>query len=291
MKILVIIVTYNGKKWYSECFDSLRNSTVPLSIIVIDNNSTDGTCEYIKQNYPEIILIDNNENLGFGRANNIGIEFAIKNKFDFVFLLNQDAWINPNTIENLCYIMETNPKLGIISPMQFNRTGKVLDRNFKILLNKKRNKRNSLNSEVQSVKFIMAAIWLIRFECIIKVGLFDSVFSHYGEDNDFSNRVIYHGYEVGVAKNVLGFHDREYRLMTEKEILKVKFAGILSILMDINLNFIVAVLKSLITLIKVVLMHRSLLSLKLSIKQIFNFFKQRRLILEHRNINQNSYIN
>ena len=91
MKVFVIIVTYKGKRWYDRCFGSLRQSTIPLQTIVVDNASNDGTVDYIRENYPEIYLIESKENLGFGKGNNLGLRYALDHGCDYVFLLNQDA--------------------------------------------------------------------------------------------------------------------------------------------------------------------------------------------------------
>ena len=73
LKVFVIVVTYKGMQWYDRCFTSLRNSTIPIQTIVVDNASGDGTVEYIKENYPEIMLIESKENLGFGKGNNLAL--------------------------------------------------------------------------------------------------------------------------------------------------------------------------------------------------------------------------
>ena len=75
--ISVIVVTYNGLQWYDRCFSSLRQSNVPVSTVVVDNASNDGTVAYIKEHFPEIHLIESDKNLGFGGANNIGIRYAL----------------------------------------------------------------------------------------------------------------------------------------------------------------------------------------------------------------------
>ena len=93
MKIFAIVVTYNGMRWYDRCFGSLRNSDMPVETIVIDNASTDETVSYIKEHFHEVCLIESKENLGFAKANNIGIKRALDNGADYVFLLNQDAWV------------------------------------------------------------------------------------------------------------------------------------------------------------------------------------------------------
>ena len=108
MKIYAIVITYNGKKWYDRCFGSLRDSEMPVETIVIDNTSTDDTIEYIKTHFPSVHLIESKENLGFAKANNIGIRYAIDNNADYVFLLNQDAWIENDTLTALLRTFEEN---------------------------------------------------------------------------------------------------------------------------------------------------------------------------------------
>ena len=88
-------------KWIDKCINSVLNSTLYAKIILIDNGSTDGTLEYISNNFPQAIILPNQKNLGFGKANNLGIEYALSHNCDYVYLLNQDAWIEENTLEIL----------------------------------------------------------------------------------------------------------------------------------------------------------------------------------------------
>ncbi len=76
VKILVIIVTYNAMQWAERCFASLRKSTVKPDMLVVDNGSNDGTQEYIQQHFPEVIFHQSRDNLGFGKANNLGLHYA-----------------------------------------------------------------------------------------------------------------------------------------------------------------------------------------------------------------------
>ena len=112
IKLFAIVVTYKGYRWYERCFTSLRQSTIPVQTIVVDNASNDGTVEYIKEYFPEIHLIDSGENLGFGRANNIAMRYALDQGCDYVFLLNQDAWVEPDTFERLVKIHQRHPGYG-----------------------------------------------------------------------------------------------------------------------------------------------------------------------------------
>jgi len=215
-KVFVIVVTYNGLKWIDKCLGSLRNSRIELQPVVIDNHSTDGTVEYIKTNYPGVHLIENSENSGFGKANNIGLEYAIKNNCDYVFLLNQDAWIEPDTISNLVEIHKRNPIYGILSPLHLSGNKEELDYNFSIYISADRCprfvsdlilKRAELQ-EVYTINFVNAALWLICRECLEVVGGFDPIFPHYGEDDDYIYRVHYHQLKVGICPAVRACHDR-----------------------------------------------------------------------------------
>ena len=127
LKVFVVIVTYKGKQWYDRCFASLRESTIPVQTIVVDNASEDGSVEYIREKYPEVILMENRENLGFGRANNMGMRYALDHDCDYVFLLNQDTWIEPDAIEKLVRVHSEHPEYGILSPLHIAPDGSRLN--------------------------------------------------------------------------------------------------------------------------------------------------------------------
>jgi len=100
-KVCVLIVSYNFEQWIDKCIKSVLDSSIHAAILVVDNYSIDSTCQILKKKYPEVTLIESKENAGFGKANNIGMEYIINNGFEYAFLLNQDAWIEKNTIEKL----------------------------------------------------------------------------------------------------------------------------------------------------------------------------------------------
>ena len=214
MKIFVIIVTYNGMRCIKKCLESIDKSKLSLLPVVIDNNSNDNTVAFIKRNYPQFKIIENSINYGFGRANNIGLKYAIKQDADFVFLLNQDAWIAPDTIEKLIILQRANPQFGIISPVHLTGKGDELARNFVNYTPYKTiaEVRNAYRQGVSFIetKFVSATCWLLSKDCIFKIGGFDPLFMHYGEDRDYCNRVMYYGYKIGVVLNTAVCHDRKY---------------------------------------------------------------------------------
>ena len=130
LKVKVVIVTHNGMTWIDTCLKSLLNSSIPVSIIVVDNCSSDSTIEFIKANFQDVSLLEQNKNIGFGKANNIGISLAMKKGADYVFLLNQDAWVEDKTLEKLVQAHQKEQVFGIVSPMHLNGKGDALDYNF-----------------------------------------------------------------------------------------------------------------------------------------------------------------
>ncbi|AOW19506.1 glycosyltransferase family 2 protein [Urechidicola croceus] len=214
MKIYIVIVTYNGMNWLKKCLDSVLNSSIPLEIVIIDNNSSDATVSFIKNNYPEIVLFEQNQNLGFGAANNLGISYALKKSSDFIFLLNQDAFLYKDTVETLIEVYKKNNDFGIISPIHLNGVGNNFDFNFLNYL--KKNKKilfdalkNNYTKSIYEVPFVNAAAWLLPRKTIESVGGFDPLFFHYGEDDNFCQRILYHKFKIGVVPKAYINHDRE----------------------------------------------------------------------------------
>jgi len=197
-----------------KCLTSLEGSTIPLTPLIIDNSSIDGTVEFIKQNFPRNEIIENTKNYGFGKANNIGFKYAIDNMADFVLLLNQDVFIEPDTVEKLLDTQVFNPHFGILSPVHLNGKGNRLDRNFSTCIPFKTLSEieEFTQSGTKSIEtnFVNAAVWLIPISMILSVGGFDPLFFHYGEDRDYCYRASFHGYKIGIVLKSSICHDRVY---------------------------------------------------------------------------------
>ncbi|MDA9127604.1 glycosyltransferase family 2 protein [Flavobacteriaceae bacterium] len=210
----IIVVTFNSIKWIDECLASCEASQT----IVIDNASTDSTVIHIRKNYPEVTLIENKSNIGFGQANNIGIQKAISEGADYVFLLNQDAYLGQDCIEKLIEVHQNNPEYGILSPMHLDGNGTNFDWNFSEYLKRISSGNLLFDFIVESTKnvyplpFVNAAGWLLPKSTVKRVGLFDPMFFHYGEDENYCQRVRAHGLKVGVVPTAHMRHDRENRM-------------------------------------------------------------------------------
>ena len=212
MKILVIIVTYNGMRWIGRCLGSVEE----YDVMVVDNGSTDGTQSYIKEHYPRVMLRQNTSNLGFGKANNIGLKYAIDHDYDYAYLMNQDAWVMPQTIEMLVETNRQHPEYGILSPMQMRDGLEHFDNIFGMkALTWEASKGliedwyHGRREDVYEVPFVMAAHWLVSAGCIRKTGLFSPTFPHYGEDDNYIDRARYHGFKTGIVPSAQAVHDRD----------------------------------------------------------------------------------
>lgn len=220
MKILAIVVAYNGMKWYDRCLSSLKSSSVPVDIFFIDNASSDGTVEFIKSKYNDVILYESETNLGFGQANNKGFRYTLDNNYDFAFLLNQDAWLAQNdAIEQLIIAYKNNNHFGILSPVHLYGDGLKITKGMKMNLVNNNSDLDmfsdlyfSINLKpIYTVDYVCAAAWLIPVHILKEIGGFDPLFFHYGEDDNYIQRLSYHHYKIGICPYSRICHDVEFR--------------------------------------------------------------------------------
>lgn len=206
-EILVIIVTFNGMPWLERCIGSLLGQSESCDIFVVDNGSTDGTVEWLRKR--SIPVTANDTNLGFGAANNIGLLYALKEGYSYVYLLNQDAWLQDNdTLEKLVRGFE-QAGYGILSPVQNDGSGRKMDAQFAKRC--KKYLRSHKGEEVVEVPFVMAAHWMISRGCLMAVGGFSPAFRLYGEDDNYIDRAHWMGYRCGVVAGARAIHDRAQR--------------------------------------------------------------------------------
>ncbi|MBU2919814.1 glycosyltransferase family 2 protein [Winogradskyella psychrotolerans] len=212
--LYIVIVTYNGMRWLDKCLKSCAN----YSVVIIDNASTDETVSFIEVNYPEVTLFKLDKNLGFGQANNIGIKYALGKDADHVFLLNQDAYLVDSVLDDLVTFQKRYSAYGILSPVHITGNRQKLDRGFSNYMLKEKTGQFYSDfvlgqplSEVYEVPFVNAAAWLLSKDCLETVGGFDPLFFHYGEDDNYCQRVLYHGFKIGVLPSIYVVHDREER--------------------------------------------------------------------------------
>ncbi len=215
MLLSVIIVSYNVKYYVEQCLSSVLASSIAkdIEIIVLDNASNDGSLEYLTPRFPSVHFIDNKSNLGFSKANNIGISSA---KGKYILLLNPDTVVGEHVLENTCRFMETHPNAGALGVKMIDGFGQFLPeskRGFptplasfckmvglsKIFPKSKLFSQYHLSfldkNKIQKVDVLAGAFMLLRKETIEETGMLDEAFFMYGEDIDLSYRIKQRGYD------------------------------------------------------------------------------------------------
>lgn len=245
LKVFVVVVAYKGRQWYDKCFSSLRESTIPVQTIVVDNASNDGTVEYIQEHYPEIHLIESKVNLGFGKGNNLGLRYAYEHGCDYVFLLNQDAWLEESdVIGKLIALYQKYPEYGIISPMHVSPDKQSL--NMMLESGSTIYTERILSDlycgtvkEIYQTNYVNAAAWLLPRKTLSVLGGFDPLIFHYGEDDDYLNRARFHGIKVGLCLDARVVHDHKsgaYKAWSD-ELARKSNANDLESYLDLNTPF------------------------------------------------------
>ncbi len=223
-RVLVIVVTHNGMHWLDRCLGS-----VTTDLYVLDNDSTDGSADYIQAHFPQAHLVRSADNLGFTGGNNLGFQYALEHGYDYVYLLNQDAWLEEGALEKLVSAAEAHPDYAVLSPLQMTDGYKAFDTQFAKIL------RCAQNDKIKEVKRIMAAHWLMPVKAVKEIGLFSELFPYYGQDDDWCHRAHYHGWKVGVVPQARAVHDRAQRQESQERIIDRNYrVGSLVRLCDIN---------------------------------------------------------
>lgn len=214
MKVFVVIVTFNGAAWITGALQSLRQSVHPCTAVIVDNASADDTTKIVRRDFPEAVLIESGANLGFGLGNNLGIEHALGQNGDVVFLLNQDAYVTPEAIGQLVNFLQSQPGFDIVSPLHCSpdlgwvdpQTQRgYLQRYVPAYLS------DACLGQVQPhypLRGINAAAWLLRADVFRRVGGFDPLFFMYGEDDDLIDRFAHHGLRTALLPSARIVHLR-----------------------------------------------------------------------------------
>ncbi len=213
--VVAIIVNWNQKNLLELAIKSLLNSEYPnIKIIVVDNASKDGSVEMVRNFYSNVILIDNNKNLGFSRGNNQGIEVALRVGADFLFFLNNDATIAPRCLSSLVSIFQSDPKCGSASPfiLYADKSDTIWFGGGEVSLwsgivkHLHIRKKMSDNYKNATTEYITACAMMVRSETIQQVGGFDERYALYSEDVDLSLRIRKAGWSLNITPGALAFH-------------------------------------------------------------------------------------
>lgn len=191
--IVCIVLNWNGGQDTIACLASLYRSTYPnLSILVVDNNSTDDSVKRISQTYPSQEILHADANRGFGTGNNLGIRAALQLKAEYVWLLNNDTLVSPDTLSLLTTCAKNNPDAGQIgSVLYYSRNPAKIQAWGGGQINLWTGRITHFDTPVAQTEigYITAASVLMPCSVLEHVGLFDERFFMYFEDTDLSLRI------------------------------------------------------------------------------------------------------
>ena len=185
----IIIVNLNNIRILKECLDSVYKTTkkYTFEITVVDNGSTDGSQVMIKELFPQVKLIKNNENLGFAKANNQGLKITAGR---YSLLLNNDTIAKEGAFDRMIEFMDNHPKAGACGPKLLNIDGTIQHQGSII------GKKFWRSTAPVEVDFVVGACLMARKEAIDKVGLMDENLFFYNDDLDWCMSIRKAGYKV-----------------------------------------------------------------------------------------------
>ena len=219
-KVSVIIINYNGKELLEKCLESLFKVEYDnFEVVIVDNNSTDNTIDFLTKNYPSVIIIKLDSNKGFAEPNNIAAKIT---KGDFLLFLNNDTIVTPNFISEMIKVIKNDKKISICQSLllksdnSIDSSGDFIDE-LGVCFNSK-----STTTEIKEIFSARGASMLIEKKIFDLVGGFDEKFFATFEDVDLGWRswilgyssvivpksIVYHigGQTVNVFKNEIAFH-------------------------------------------------------------------------------------
>lgn len=218
MKLSIIILSWNTKKLLSQCLESITQNlklNAQAEVIVVDNNSNDGSKEVVKKEFPEVKLIENKENFGYSKGNNIGIKKA---EGDYVMILNSDTLIKPEAINNLVDFLDGHKEIDIIGPRLLNVDGTPqancgyfpgLKVAAVMLFGEHFGGSNLVRYSPEKSRFVdwlMGAAFITRKEVFNKVGGFDEKLFLYMEEVEWFYRTRKAGFKAYFLKEAEIIH-------------------------------------------------------------------------------------
>lgn len=230
MNISVIIPNYNGAKYLKVCLDSLSRQTfAAFDIIVVDNGSTDNSCDILENEYNNVVLIRLDRNYGFSKAVNEGIKAC---KSEYVVLLNNDVEVNPDWLSSLVNCIEQDENIFSCSSkmVRYNDRSRLDDAGdeYNILgWAYKRGDGKSIDRYSSDTKVFSscAGAAIYRKKVIDKIGFFDEKFFAYMEDVDISYRAKINGYKNVFCSDAVIYHIGSATTGSKYNSFKVKLAA------------------------------------------------------------------
>lgn len=213
-KVLIIIVTYNKKEYVANLLKSLRDIDYEnYDVVIVDNASTDGTVEHLKEHFPNVTVISNSENTGGSGGFNTGLSYAFeKEGYHYYWLLDNDVVVSRDALKDLIDALQKHKDIAVAgsqmcqldNPEVTNEVGAYVNfRSGHLVLNRHLTRRRNNATGIFDVDYVAAASMLVRADVAKRAGLWEDFFIHF-DDVDWCLRIKKMGYRVvGVADSVI----------------------------------------------------------------------------------------
>jgi GT2 family glycosyltransferase len=210
-RVFAVVLTWNSGEDVLECLQHLAASDYPaLEIVVVDNGSTDGTPANIAREFPNAKILQNQMNIGFAEGNNVGLRYALEGGADFTFLVNDDAFVEPEAVRLLVETAESDPHIGFTGPalVSYHNPEKVY---YGARLDMRRvfPQEQLLATpppDVFDSPYIAGCALLAKAKVAQAIGLLDPAYFAYWEDTDWCTRARRAGFRVVVQPNARVTH-------------------------------------------------------------------------------------
>lgn len=212
--VSIIVLGYNHRFCLAACFESILQQEYPaIETIYVDNASSDGSSDFVTEAFPQIRIIQNSENLGFAKGNNLGIAQA---KGEYVFILNPDTVLVPHCVSNLSEFCQAHPETGICMPKLMhqhphdviNSTGMTYKRNGQMYHIGDGERDDGKYALAQEVLMVPGASMFCNRKALTKTGGFDESYFAYGEDIELSLRMWWRGWRCVYLPTSTVYHTR-----------------------------------------------------------------------------------
>lgn len=210
-ELSIIIVNYKTPLLTKRCIHSIRESikcNINYEIIIVDNNSNDDSEIVIQKEFDNVIWINNSNNDGFGRANNLGLRYS---NADYVLFLNSDVVANNNAILTCLNIIKKESAIGVLGVKLLNEDGSVQNFTSTVASYRKILDLNVLfnyfiKPKISLIEVVMGSFMMIPKAVLNKCGDFDTDFFMYSEEVELCYRISENGYEIKYLDNVTVVH-------------------------------------------------------------------------------------
>jgi len=203
LDLSVIIVNFNTADFLDRCLSSVASqSDVDSEVIVVDNCSRDGSQQFLRNKFPWVKLIANDQNLGFSRANNQALNIC---RGKLIYFLNPDTEVRPGVFRSMIDFMDSHPGVGLAGTRLVNPDGSPQS-SVEIRYPGQRHVRDELKGLKGDIAWVMGSSMIVRIEVLRGIDGFDEHFFLYGEDLDLCLRIRKSGWVIGYAPEAVVVH-------------------------------------------------------------------------------------